>query len=787
MIREKSRLKLEYDKVLAQLSEQTVSELGRQKVLTLTPSSNFDSVKKWQDETSEILSLMNQNRSIPLSRFSDLWESLKRLAIGAVLSSEELLEIARLLAVGGQVKKHIEAVCQDGIDIPRLQKIAARTLLPAGLDTYIFSKIEENGEIKSSASQKLASLRHQIAQTKKQIRSQLDQWTKGSQAKYLSESLVTMRGDSYVIPVKAEYKSHVKGIIHDQSATGQTVFIEPQNIYQLNNQLRQAKSQEKHEIQKILTEISEKCQPEVTMIEEVMKQLTRLDVIHAKALYAKRLKAVKPIISRDNQVALYEARHPLIDAKDIVPNDIIIGKDIRTIVVTGPNTGGKTVILKTLGLLQLMAQTGMHIPAAPDSRVAMFDQILADIGDEQSIEQNLSTFSSHMTTIIEMIEQSTSQSLLLFDELGAGTDPQEGASLAIAILDTLHEKEVTVMVTSHYPELKAYGYNHDYVINASMEFDSHTLEPTYRFLSGVPGRSNALEIAKRLGLDPEIIQKARQGISGQSRQIDQMIADLNEKQQSADQKEQEFKKHLLEAESWHRKLKSAYEHFEVEKDSWMEKAKRSYNEKLEKEAEKAEKIMADIRQMQLRAGQSAAVKEHELIDAKTRLHNLQAEERSLAQNKVLQKAKDKKKLKVGQTVQVLSLGQQGTLVEKLEDNQWMVQLGMMKLKVDEADLQVTREAPENQSSGTTVRASVGSVSSEIDLRGMRVEEALLALDRYIDQALLAHLKQVTVIHGVGTGAVRQAVQKALDKDSRVKKHQIAPANQGGAGASIVQF
>lgn len=788
MINSKSQKKLEFDKVLEVLSQQTVSELGRKKAMHLQPSSDRQMIDQWQGETSEALALIDRQQSMPIARFSDLSQVLKRLNRNATLSGEELIAIAHLLQIAREIKEFFAEMNQDETNFDYLQEVVKQIDVPKNLEKYIYTRLEDNGEVKNSASQKLSSLRKQISQIQQNIRSQLDQFTRGSQSKYLSENLVTMRGDSYVLPVKAEHKSHVKGIVHDQSASGQTVFIEPQNVHQLNNQLRQVRSQEKYEIQRILLEMSKKCQPHTSEINHMMNLLARLDVIQAKALYARQTDAIRPIVSDNQEVKFFEARHPLIAHDEIVPNDITIGSSIRTIVVTGPNTGGKTVILKTLGLLQLMGQSGLHLPVASGSQMAIFDQVLADIGDEQSIEQNLSTFSSHMTTIVQMIDQATSDSLLLFDELGAGTDPQEGASLAIAILDALHDKKATVMITSHYPELKAYGYNQDYVMNASMEFDSETLEPTYRFLSGIPGRSNALEIAHRLGLNDSIIHQARQGISGQSQQVDEMIADLSQKQQLADQKEKDFHKHLIEAETWHRKLKKAYEDFTDEKDQWMEKAKKKYNDRLQRESEKAERIMDDIRQMQARSGRESSVKEHELIDAKTRLHDLRAEEKSLAQNKVLQKAKDQKKIKVGQTVQVLSLNQQGTVVEELDENHWMVQLGMMKLKVHEDDLKVVQDNNEEKgSTGTTVRASVGSVSNELDLRGKRVEDALLELDQYLDQALLAHLKQVTIIHGVGTGAVRQAVHKALDKDSRVKSYKIAPANQGGAGATNVKF
>lgn len=787
MIESKSRYKLEYDRILEALSQKTMSSLGKSEALKLRPSSDKKEIQHWFDEVDEILTLMRHNKSLPLSRFSDLNQSFHRLGIGSTLGGEELIQIAHVLKIAREIKEFFKDLNPEEFELPALMDLNNQLNPPHNIERLINSKIEDSGEVKRSASPKLSQLSEAISQKKKQIRTELDQMTKGGLAKYLSDPLVTMRGDSYVIPVKAEYRSQIRGIVHDQSSTGQTLFIEPQVVSDLNNQLRLLYSQERHEIQRILESISMACQPYSEDIKYIIDILTRIDVIQAKAYLARDWKAIRPKISDGGEVKLYGARHPLIDAKNIVANDIVIGADIQMIIVTGPNTGGKTVILKTLGLLQLMAQTGLFIPAEQESQIAIFDQILADIGDEQSIEQNLSTFSSHMTMIVQMINQATNHSLLLFDELGAGTDPQEGASLAIAILNALQDIGATVMVTSHYPELKAYGYNTPSAMNASMAFDTDTLKPTYHFLRGIPGRSNAFEIARRLGLDEQIIAHARQGVSGQSREVDEMIADLNEKQQVADQTEKTFKKHLLEAEKWHRKLKQAYEDFNSNRSKWEKQAKARLNEQLEEKIEKAEKIIDDIRQMQLQTESDAPVKEHELIDAKTRLHNLTAEREALSRNKVLQKAKDQKALKVGAVVMVQPLQQQGTIVEQVEDDAWMVQLGMMKIKANEKDLQLMPSASKARSNGTTVRASVGSVSGEIDLRGMRVEDAVTKLDQYLDQALLAHLKQVTIIHGVGTGAVRRGVHEALKTDSRVKNFQIAPANQGGAGATIAQF
>ncbi len=518
-----------------------------------------------------------------------------------------------------------------------------------------------------------------------------------------------------------------------------------------------------------------------------MYLLGKLDFIGAKASYAKNIAANRPMIHDENEVKLLSARHPLLDPESVVANDILIGGENQAVIITGPNTGGKTIILKTLGLLQLMGQSGLQLPVAQDSQIGLFTEIFADIGDEQSIEQSLSTFSSHMTNIVSILDRIDNKSLIIFDELGAGTDPQEGAALAIAILDKVGAVGSYVMVTSHYPELKAYGYNRPQTINASMEFDIDTLSPTYRLLIGVPGRSNAFEISKRLGLSEEVIDSARQLIDGESQNLNEMISDLENRRKMAETEYLEVRHYVDEAEQLHTDLQTAVQQFYAEREELLKKAREKANNLVEETEETADQIIKDLRKKQI-TGQYEGVKEHELIDAKTQLSGLRQEE-ALEKNKVLKKAKAKQVMKPGDDVIVQSFGQKGVLMEKVDKNHWVVQMGMLKMKLKESDLTLT--APEKEPSRkmiASVRSESNShVSPQLDLRGERYENALAELDRYLDAALLANYPQVTIVHGKGTGAIRQGVTDALKKHRSIKSFQYAPPNQGGNGATIVEF
>jgi len=778
---------LEYPKIIDQLSELTVSELGKKQVKNIRPSNSREEVIRLLEETDDTVKIQRLKGGIPLGTFYDVRPHLKRMEIGAVLSGQELIQVGQLLKGVREVYEFFQDLKEEEIELNQLYTISDEIISLPKLERKIYATLTESGTVVDDASPKLKSTRTSIRQTEGGIRDQLNSIVRGSKSKYLTDSIITMRNDRYVIPVKADSRNVFGGVVHAQSSTGQTLYVEPQSVLDLNNRLKRLQSEEKHEVERILVELSQEIVPYTEEIISNQEILTKLDVLQAKASYAREIKATRPLVHDENYVQLFGARHPLIPEDEIVPNDIKLGDLYKTVVVTGPNTGGKTVILKTIGLLQLMGQSGLYLPVEEESTIGVFNHILSDIGDEQSIEQSLSTFSSHLTTIVSILEVLDENSLVLLDELGAGTDPQEGAALAISILDHVGSIGSFAMITSHYPELKLYGYNRPGTMNASMEFNIDTLEPTYKFKMGIPGRSNAFEIARRLGMNDDIIGVAKSLMSSESQSVDEMIGDLDKKQKEAEETATDLRRRLVEADKLHRELSEAHEAYEKEKEHLKKKAQEEANKIVEDTKRKADNIIDELRQKQLDAENAPAIKEHEFIDAQTQISSLRQEEENLQKNKVLQREKDKRTLKEGQTVNVQSLGQTGTLVEKV-DNEWVVQMGMLKMRLPEEDLTVSESEQEKEKKPkSTFYGSTSSVRPELDLRGERVEAALSKLDQYIDQALLANYKKVTIIHGHGTGAVRSAVQEALKKHSQVKDYQAAPANQGGTGATIVSF
>lgn len=782
----KSIKTLEYPKIIEQLSTFTVSDLGQQEIKKILPSKSQAEVERLLEETDDAVKLLRLKDGIPLGSFNDVRAHIKRMEIGAILSGQELIQIGQLIKGVREVYDFFESLKKEEIELNQLYTLSDRIIVLSQLERKIYATLTEGGSVLDDASSKLKSLRTSIRQTEGNVREKLNNIVRGSQSKYLTDSIITMRNDRYVIPVKADSRGAFGGVVHDQSSSGQTIFVEPQSVLDLNNRLKRLQSEEKYEIERILSDLSVEILPHADEIISNLQVLVDIDVLQAKALYAREIKATRPGVSSEKYIELYGARHPLIEEDEIVANDIILGENYKTIVVTGPNTGGKTVILKTLGLLQLMGQAGLYLPVEEESTIGVFNHILSDIGDEQSIEQSLSTFSSHLTTIVSVLEEADEDSLILFDELGAGTDPQEGAALAISTLDTIGAIGSYAVITSHYPELKLYGYNRPQTMNASMEFDIDSLEPTYKFKMGIPGRSNAFEIARRLGMRDDIIDTARSLMSSESQSVDEMIQDLDDKQKEAAENSKELRQKLLEAQRLHSELRREFEAYQNEKEDLKQQAQAEANEIVDKTKRNADKIIEDLRQKQLKSGGGQGVKEHEFIDAQSQLSDLRQEEENLKKNKVLNREKEKKVLKEGQSVKVHSLGQQGTLVEKV-DEEWVVQMGMLKMKLPEDDITVVENEKEKQESTTSYKGSTSSVRPELDLRGERVEPALSQLDQYLDQALLANYRKVTIIHGHGTGAIRKAVQDALRKHSRVKSFETAPANQGGTGATIVSL
>lgn len=775
---------LEFNKIKQKLQPYLRTDMGQELAQALVPVAKRDQVQQRLDETKDGADLLRVKGGLPIAQLQSVAPSLKRLDIGGNLNGPELAAISRNLQATSSVLRFFR-----DLDLPfQLRALPHLIEQLVGLpeQTQMLRRsIDSDGTVLDEASTKLAAIRKTIHSTETQIRSKMDEYTHGSNAKYLTEPIVTIRDERYVVPVRSEYKHQFGGIIHDQSASGQTFYVEPQGVLNLNNKLRQDQLAEKQEIERIFAELSVMLAPYTNELRHNQTVMGQLDFINAKAHYAAEIKATEPIINTNNEVALRQARHPLIDQKKVVSNNIAIGKDYQAIVVTGPNTGGKTITLKTLGLIQLMAQAGLFIPAAEESQIGIFREVFADIGDEQSIEQNLSTFSAHMDNIIQILDQVNDQDLVLFDELGAGTDPQEGASLAIAILDYLGGVGAYVVASTHYPELKLYGYERPGTINASMEFDVESLQPTYRLLIGVPGRSNAFDISKRLGMPEAIVAAAQALMNDASQDLNNMISDLEQQRKQTEAAGIELQQQLADATELHQELSHAWADFNAQRDQLMSKAKDKADELVNDAQKQADEVIDELRQMRLTG--RTDVKENQLIDAKGKLNKLHPE-RQLAHNRVLQRAKKKQELSVGDDVKVLSYGQTGVITQKFNDKQFEVQVGIIKMKLPARDLEkIKPEKTVPQRHIVTVRGSSSHVATQLDLRGQRYEEALANLDQYIDSALLAGYETVTIVHGKGTGAIRQGVQDYLKRNRRVKKYEYAPASAGGNGATLVYF
>lgn len=599
----------------------------------------------------------------------------------------------------------------------------------------------------------------------------------------LTDGIVTIRNERYVVPVRAEAKNTFGGTVHDQSSSGNTYFIEPKEVVDLNNKLQEYHVEERREIERILRALTEEVKKFVDELSVNVDVLSEIDFMFAKGKYARLIHGIRPKMNQKGIIRLVGARHPLIDARTVVANDIEIGDEYTTIVITGPNTGGKTVTLKTVGLLTLMAQSGLLIPAHASSQLAIFDHVFADIGDEQSIEQSLSTFSSHMTNIVRIMERLTVNSLILFDELGAGTDPKEGASLAISILDYVKVRGARTIATSHYPELKAYAYECDDVINASVEFDIETLSPTYRLLVGVPGRSNAFEISKRLGLKEAILEAARTRVETTKTELTDLITKLEDRGLELDREIQGLQQQNQEVEQMRLDYERKIAKFEAEREKLLEQIKKEAFENIRQAKEEAEQIVADLRQAKKAA--DLTIKDHELTE---KLTALKASEAKQAEQ-FKRKARNKAPLKPGDEVMVLSLNRQGELIEQTKNGEWMVQLGMMKVNIKADDLEYLRKSVKKKDTakGKMIHKRRTDIGIQLDLRGERYEDAMLRLDKYMDEVLLAGYQTVTIIHGHGTGALRQGVHKYLKQNKHVASFRFGGAGEGGTGATVVEL
>ncbi|WAA10204.1 endonuclease MutS2 [Fervidibacillus albus] len=773
---------LEFHKIRQQLMDCAQSELGKDLAEQLLPSTDYETIVQWQKETDEAATVLRIKGHVPLTGIYPIGSAIKRAEIGGVLSVHEFVKISSTIRTARQLKKFLQPLFEEQ-SLPIMKNDTEQMNPPVELERMISRAIDENGGILDGASEKLRIIRNQIRHLEGKVREKLETMIRSSGTqKMLSDAVITIRNDRFVIPVKQEYRGHFGGIVHDQSSSGQTLFIEPKSIVQLNNDLHQSKMKEQVEIERILSELSNETANYAADLNQLEAVLKQLDFMFAKAKFGAQMKGSKPEINNLGIIKLFRARHPFIPKDEVIANDIELGADFSTIVITGPNTGGKTVTLKTVGLITLMAQAGLQIPAQDGSQVSVFEEVFADIGDEQSIEQSLSTFSSHMVNIVSILQHVNSKSLVLFDELGAGTDPQEGAALAMSILDEVHQRGARVIATTHYPELKAYGYNREGVTNASVEFDVETLRPTYKLLIGVPGRSNAFEISKRLGLSDRIINRAKTHIHKETNTIDNMIASLESSRKKAEEEEKETKERLNAAERLFSDLQKEWENYHKQKDQLMEKAKLKAKTIVERAEDEAEEIIKQLRKLQLEKG--AEIKEHELIEAKRRLVDAIPD----VPKQTPTKKTGKQKLKPGDEVKVIHFDQRGHLIEKIDGDEWQVQIGILKMNVKEQDLELVKSKPAVETKPiATVKGKQFHVRIELDLRGERYEDALIKLEKYIDDALLAGHHQVSIIHGKGTGALRSGVQNYLKNHRAVKSFRYGNANEGGIGVTVVEL
>ncbi len=784
---------LEYTKIIDLLTEKADSEPGKKLCRELVPSTDLSAIRTAQRETKDALARLFRIGSTSFGSNRDLGFSIRSLEIGSSLSMSELLKLASFLDNVSRIKtygkKEREDLPNDSLDA-YFEGLTPMTQLANEINRCILS--EE--EMADDASPRLKSIRRSKLSTNEKIHSQLTSMVNGAYRTFLQDAVITMRDNRYCIPVKAEYKSQVSGMVHDQSSTGSTFFIEPAAVVNLNNQLKELDLQEQEEIEVILGDLSSQAAVHTSELAADQKIMTTLDFIFAKAKLAMEQNATEPIFNTEHYIQIRKGRHPLLDKKKAVPIDVRLGKDFDLLVITGPNTGGKTVSLKTVGLFTLMGQAGLHIPALDRSELSIFSEVYADIGDEQSIEQSLSTFSSHMTRVVHILQHADADSLCLFDELGAGTDPTEGAALAIAILNYLHDRGIRTMATTHYSELKIYALSTNFVENACCEFDVETLRPTYRLLIGIPGKSNAFAISSKLGLSDEIINAAKEQISKEDESFEDVIADLEQSRVTIEKEQQEIAEYKERIRTLQEQLQRKNEKIDQAKDKILRDANEKARAILQEAKDVADETIRDFN----KAGASADIKELEKKRQKVRDKiNEKNGKLALGNNQkkpANQKTVDPKKLKKGDSVKIISMNLKG-IVNTLPDarGNLFVQCGIMRMQTNINDLvpvkeeTITAPALQRTNTGKLKMSKSFSVSSEINLLGCTVDEAIAKLDKYLDDAYLAHLPSVRVVHGKGTGALRSAVQSHLKRLKYVKEYRLGEYGEGDAGVTIVTF
>lgn len=789
---EKTLRTLEYNKIINKLETLAATRYGKELCNNLTPQTDIGTIKKLQRETSDALSRLIRKGSVSFGGIHDIRPSMKRLKIGSSLNAIELLSISsnldatlRIKAYGGYSGKDNDEQPEDS-----LTEFFADLEPLTPLNNEIKRCIVSEDEIADDASPGLKNIRRSIRVANDKIHSQLSSILNSSRS-MLQENIITMRNNRYCLPVRSEYKNQFPGMVHDQSATGSTFFIEPMSIVKLNNELMELAIKEQEEIEKILASLSNMAAEYIEELEYNFLTLAKLDFIFARANLSKLMKASEPVFNEDGYINLKKARHPLIDPDKVVPIDILLGKDFTMLIITGPNTGGKTVTLKTVGLLTLMGQAGLHIPAFDGSELTIFTEVFADIGDEQSIEQSLSTFSSHMTNIVNILENVGSNSLVLFDELGAGTDPTEGAALAMSILSHLHKRKIRTIATTHYSELKVYALSNEGISNASCEFDVETLRPTYRLLIGIPGKSNAFAISSKLGLPDYIIKDAQELIGKQDRSLEKLISDLDESRVIIEKERDEIAKYKAEIEKLKKNLAKKNESIDKSRERILKEAKEEAADILRKAKEVADDSIKKYNKWLQEGGD---IKEMEKERGLLREH-LKDKETSFTKNQAKKRAKvDVKSLRQGDMVFVIPMGLKGT-VSTLPNakGDFFVQMGILRSQVNIKDIELVDEevikAPDliRTQSGKIKMSKTATIHPEINLIGKTVDEAISLLDKYLDDAYLAHLPKVTVIHGRGTGALKNAVHNYLKRCKHVKSYRSGEFSEGGMGVTIAEF
>ncbi len=781
---------LEYHKIIDRLKEKASSEPGRQLAAALVPMTDLEEIRTAQTQTADALGRLFAKGSTSFGSNKDLGMSLKSLEVGSVLSIAELLRIASFLENVNRIKaygrRERDDIPGDSLDV-YFDSLEPLTPLANEINRCILS--EE--EIADDASPALKHIRRSMAITNDRIHSQLSSMINGSLRTYLQDAVVTMRDNRYCIPVKSEYKGQVPGMVHDQSSTGSTFFIEPAAVVNLNNELKELSIKEQEEIEAVLASLSAQAAAYTDALALNQKSMTMLDFIFAKASLAMEQNATMPLFNTEHQIRIRKGRHPLIDKKTVVPVDILLGIDFDLLIITGPNTGGKTVALKTAGLLTLMGQAGLHIPALDRSELSIFHEVYADIGDEQSIEQSLSTFSSHMTSIVSILQEADTDSLCLFDELGAGTDPTEGAALAISVLDHLHGRGIRTMATTHYSELKVYALSTPFVENACCEFNVETLRPTYRLLIGIPGKSNAFAISSRLGLPDHIIEDAKRHITQDKESFEDLLANLENSRLTIEKEQAEIESYKREVQALKERLQSKQEKIDQSRDRIIREANEEAREILQNAKELADET---IRTFQ-KAGAATSIKD--LEKSRRKVHDKISEKNeklALKNDNPAHKALKPNQIRLGDSVKVVSMGLKGSVSSLPDKNgRLFVQCGIIRSQVSLSDLvlleeeTVKTEKMQRSSSGKLKMSKSYSVSTEINLLGKTVDEALSELDKYLDDAYLAHLPSVRIVHGKGTGALRKAVQGYLRKNRVIKSFRPGEFGEGDAGVTIAEF